>query len=92
MKCEKGNSKGCVMGKIVTNEKTDTKVNIIENLKILWWSVKLAYSISPGVFLFWLILSSVLAVLPSLSLACNRNVVAVLTTYVVSGQGPDKTP
>lgn len=67
--------------------KTVTKVNVIENCKILWWSVKLAYSISPGVFLFWFILSAVLAVLPSFSLACNRNVVAVLTAYVVSGEG-----
>lgn len=58
-----------------------------KNLKVLWWAVRLAYRISPRVFLFWLILSSTLAVLPSVALACNRDVVSVLTDFVLSGQG-----
>ena len=58
-----------------------------ENIKILWWSIKLAYRISPKVFLFWLIFSGLLAVLPSIALACNRNVVSILADFVISGQG-----
>jgi len=58
-----------------------------ENLKILVWALKLAFRISPRAFSFWLIFSGLLAVLPSIALACNRNVVSVLTNFVVSGQG-----
>lgn len=58
-----------------------------ENLSTLWWAVKLAYRISPGVFAFWLVFSSAVALLPSVALACNRSAVSVLTAYLSTGQG-----
>lgn len=58
-----------------------------ENLIVLWWSVKLAFRISPRVFLFWIIFSGSVAVLPSVALACNRNVVAILTDFLLFEQG-----
>lgn len=61
--------------------------NIRENLKTLGWSVALAYRISPRVFLFWVIFTSAVAVLPSAALACNRNAVSVLTDFLLTGQG-----
>lgn len=58
-----------------------------EDMKVLWWSIKLAYRISPRTFVFWLLFTILLAILPSVALVCNRNVVAILTDYLVSGQG-----
>ena len=58
-----------------------------ENLRILWWAVRLAFHISPKVFLFWLLFSAALAVLPSIALMFNREVVSVLTSFVVYGRG-----
>ena len=50
-----------------------------ENLTVLLWAIRLAYRISPKVFLFWILFGSLLAFLPSASLACNRRTVAVLS-------------
>ena len=58
-----------------------------ENLTVIWWAIKVACHISPKTFFFWVIFSGLLAVLPSIALACNRNVVAILTEYLMSGQG-----
>lgn len=58
-----------------------------ENLVVLLWSVRLAYRISPKVFWFWILLGSLLAFLPSASLACNRRTVAVLSDFLSTGQG-----
>lgn len=58
-----------------------------ENFKILWWAVRLAFRISPKVFLFWLLFSGALAVLPSIALMRNKEVVSVLTGFVVYGEG-----
>ncbi len=60
---------------------------IKESIKVLWWAIKLAYHISPRIFMFWLIFSSVLAVLPSIALTYNRKAVSILTEFVLSGQG-----
>ena len=58
-----------------------------DDLTVLWWSVRIAFRISPRVFLFWLLFSSAVALLPSISLACNRNAVSILTSYILTGQG-----
>ncbi|MCI8281043.1 MAG: ABC transporter ATP-binding protein [Lachnospiraceae bacterium] len=58
-----------------------------ENLTVLLWAIRLAYRISPKVFLFWILFGSLLAFLPSASLACNRRTVAVLSEYLATGQG-----
>lgn len=58
-----------------------------ENLKVLWWSIRLAYQISPRTFLFWLFFSILLAVLPSIALIYNRNAVSILTEFLATGQG-----
>ncbi|MBQ6797951.1 MAG: ABC transporter ATP-binding protein [Oscillospiraceae bacterium] len=58
-----------------------------DNLKVLWWSIRIAFRISPNVFLFWLIFSGAVALLPSVALICNRNAVSILTEYLLSGQG-----
>jgi len=60
---------------------------IRENATILWWAIRLACRISPRVFFFWLIFSVTLAVLPSIALTCNRNVVSILTAYLMDGSG-----
>lgn len=60
---------------------------IKEDMKVLWWALKLAYRISPREFLFWIIFSCLLAVLPSVALACNRDVVSVLAAHLSSGEG-----
>lgn len=57
------------------------------NLKVLWWAIQLAYRISPKTFLFWLFFSILLAILPSLALIYNRDIVAILTDYLATGQG-----
>lgn len=61
--------------------------NIKEDLKVLWWALKLACRISPREFFFWILFSCLLAVLPSVALACNRNVVSILAEYLTTGQG-----
>ena len=58
-----------------------------ENLKVLWWSVKFAYKISPKEFIFWIVFCCLLAVLPSIALLCNRNVVSILSSYLETGNG-----
>lgn len=63
---------------------------IKDNLKVLWWAIRLAYRISPRTFLFWFFFSILLAVLPSIALVCNRNVVSILTEFLASGQGSFK--
>ena len=53
-----------------------------DNFKVIWWAIRLAYRISPKTFLFWLFLSIVLAVLPSIALVYNRNAVSVLSSSI----------
>lgn len=60
---------------------------IKENLKVLWWSVKFAYKISPKEFIFWIVFCCLLAILPSIALVCNRNVVSILSAYLATGEG-----
>lgn len=58
-----------------------------ENLTVLLWSIRLAYRLGPGFFLFWILFTVLLSLLPSVSLACNRRAVAVLTDFLSTGQG-----
>ena len=58
-----------------------------DNLKVLWWAIRLAYQISPRTFLFWLFLSILLAILPSIALVYNRNAVSILSEFLAAGQG-----
>lgn len=58
-----------------------------DNLKVLWWAIKLAHRISPKTFWLWLILSVLVAILPSIALLLNKNVVSVLAEFLVTGQG-----
>lgn len=60
---------------------------IKENIKVLWWSIKFAYRISPREFLSWILFCCILAILPSIALIYNRNVVSILTDYIATGEG-----
>ena len=60
---------------------------IKEQLTVIWWAIKVACHISPRSFFFWVSFSAILAVLPSIALSCNRGVVAILTDYLMTGQG-----
>lgn len=57
-----------------------------ENLIVLRWAVLLAFRINPAVFCGWILLSMLLALLPSFSLAYNRKVISVLTAFLANGQ------
>ena len=51
------------------------------------WSIKLAMSINAGVFLFWGILSILIALLPAVALYYNRQTVSILSVFLLSGKG-----
>lgn len=60
---------------------------IKENMKVLWWSIRLAYRINPKTFLFWFFFSILMAVLPSVALVFNKEAVAILTNFLATGSG-----
>lgn len=57
------------------------------NLTVLVWALKVAFHISPSVFIFWIFFSGLLAILPAAALFYNRKVVAVLSAFLSSGKG-----
>ena len=65
-----------------------------EQWKIVSWALHLAIQINGKVLALWLTIGAVVAVLPAISLRFNREAVAVLSTYLTTGQGsfPDIVP
>lgn len=51
------------------------------------WALKLSFRINKKVFIFWVGLSIIIAVLPSMALYYNKNVVSVLSRFISSGNG-----
>ncbi|MCL2387462.1 MAG: ABC transporter ATP-binding protein/permease [Defluviitaleaceae bacterium] len=58
-----------------------------ENILTIGWAVKMAIKINAGIFLFWGILSTTLAILPAVALHFNRYAVAVLSDFLATGEG-----
>lgn len=58
-----------------------------QNLTVLFWAIRLACKINPFVFWGWILFSTLLALLPSISLMYNRKVISILTDFLASGQG-----
>ena len=65
-----------------------------EQWKIVSWALHLAIQINGKVLALWLTIGAVVAVLPAISLRFNREAVAVLSSYLTTGQGsfPDIVP
>lgn len=60
---------------------------IKENCTVLFWALRLAFHISPAVLTFWLLLSGLLALLPSAALLYSRQAVAALSGFLATGRG-----
>lgn len=76
------------MNKKQTDMRYKIKLNTIkQNCTVLLWALKLAFHISPTVLTFWLLLSGLLALLPSAALSYNRRVVAALSDFLATGRG-----
>lgn len=58
-----------------------------QNMTVLLWALKVAFRISPLVFVSWILFSGLLAFLPSAALFYNRKAVAVLSAFLSSGKG-----
>lgn len=55
--------------------------------RALKWAVNIAWHIDKKKMLWWFILGGGLALLPSISLIFNRQVVSIMTAYVTNGEG-----
>lgn len=51
------------------------------------WAIKMGLKINPQIFIFWGLLSSILAVLPAIALHFNRQAVAIISSYLASSHG-----
>lgn len=60
---------------------------IKENILTIGWSLKLALRINAGVFIGWGTLSVLLAVLPAIALAYNKQAVSILSSFLLTGSG-----
>lgn len=60
---------------------------LMENIATIGWSLKLALRINAGLFLLWGSLSVLLALLPAIALHFNRQSVAVLSAFLLTGKG-----
>lgn len=58
-----------------------------EKLSVFRWGVALAWKIDKRMLLFWVMLSSVLAMFPALILAGYREAVGVLSAFLAQGMG-----
>jgi len=75
-------------GKQATNTHNQQNLQTVKHsFTVLFWSIKLAFHISPSILIFWLLLSGLLAFLPSAALFYNRQAVAVLSDFLATGQG-----
>lgn len=81
-----------VKAKKEENQKAETYSKISpedakHSFTVLLWALKLAFHINPTVLIFWVLLSGLLALLPSATLFYNRQAVAVLSDFLTTGQG-----
>jgi len=58
-----------------------------QNLISIGWAVKLALKINPGIFVFWGLLATVLAILPAIALSFNRQAVSIISSFLSTGYG-----
>ena len=54
---------------------------------VVWWGLKLAWSIDKKMLLFWCSLSAIVSAFPALILANYENTLSVLSSFLATGKG-----
>jgi len=58
-----------------------------QTLLTIGWAIKMGFKINPGIFIFWGVLSTALAVMPAVALHFNRQAVSIISGFLATGQG-----
>ncbi len=58
-----------------------------ERLKTIIWSVKLACRINTSTFIFWILVTTAVSLLPAIALYFNRSAVSTISTFLLTGSG-----